>query len=243
MGKARYAIYYTPDPETALWRFGAHWLGRDSAKGNVIEQLVVKGLDPQRLKEITASPRHYGFHATLKPPFRLAKGLDRETLDEALEAFVAAHPPIKVPALELAALDGFIALRPKKSSADLQGLAAACVKEFDSFRAAPSDKELEKRLQADLTKAQKALLKQWGYPYVMDEFRFHMTLTERLDDKERGAVFKVLSRLTDEILDDKPWTLDMLTLKRQKNPDAPFDVVKCYPLTKLKKARMPYTAC
>lgn len=235
MGKSRYAIYYCPEPETPLWRFGSRWLARDSATGDDMKPLKVKDLSPERVREITAAPRLYGFHATLKPPFRLSKGTDREMLDEALESFVASHPPFKVPALELAELDGFIALRPKKECKDLDEFAATCVKAFDVFRAPPTTKELDKRLKTDLTKPQFKYLEKWGYPYVMDEYRFHMTLTERLDAAERATVLKALKREAKTTLTGKPWTLDVITLLRQKKAGQPFEVVKCYPL-------MPYAA-
>jgi len=237
MGKARYAIYYTPDSDSPLWEFCTRWLGRDCATGKDIAQPNVKDMDGKWLRDITVAPRHYGLHATLKPPFRLAKGHDRETLDEALEAFVTGHPSIKVPGLELAALDGFIALRPKKSCQDLQDFAASCVKEFDGFRAPPSDQELKKRLKGDLTKPQKDLLHKWGYPYVLDEFRFHMTLTERLKDKDRKVAFKALNKLMGDLLDGKPWVLDTLTLARQKNPDQPFLILKTYPFMQRRVGR------
>lgn len=237
--KTRYAIYYSPEPESPLWRFGSRWLGYDSATGDEMKRLKIKGLDERRVAEITATARGYGFHATLKPPFRLAKGYDRAMLDEALEAFVSSHAPFKVPGLEIADLDGFLAFRPKKPSPELEAFAAECVQAFDDFRAPPTEAELEKRLKADLSKSQKALLEKWGYPYVMEAFRFHMTLTDRLEKVERKAVQTALTAQAKEDLDAKAWVLDTITLMRQKDAGEPFQVVKCYPLTKPAKTRWP----
>jgi len=238
MGDIRYAIYFSPEPESRLWLFGSRWLGRDTATGDDLKRLAVKDISAKRLAEITAAPAHYGFHATLKPPFRLAKGHDLEMLDEALEAFAAAREPFTIAGLELAELDGFIALRSINNSKALDRLAADCVKEFDHFRKAPSKKELGKRLKGDLTPRQKKMLEKWGYPYVMDEFRFHMTLTERLKGKERKAVLAELEGHAKKVV-GKKLKVDVITLCKQSNADAPFEVVKCYQFNRLPKTRWP----
>ena len=41
--------------------------------------------------------------------------------------------------------------------------------------------------KSGLTDRQEALLTQWGYPYVMEEFRFHITLTGALDPAHLDA--------------------------------------------------------
>lgn len=236
--KTRYAIYYSPEAESDLWRFGSRWLGRDTATGDDLKRLKIDGVDAKRIEEITAQPRGYGFHATLKPPFRLAKGHDLAMLDEALEAFAAAREKFSIGHLELAELDSFIALRPTKASKKLDKLAEDCVKDFDHFRAAPTQKELDKRLKADLTDGQKKRLEKWGYPYVLDEYRFHMTLTERLKDKERKQVLSGLVGHAKSALKGKV-KIDAITLFRQKDSGKPFELVKCYPFKGLPKTRWP----
>ena len=237
MEQARYAIYYVPKPDTPLAQFGAYWLGRDVATGETVAQPAIVDLDAPRLVEITDAPRRYGFHATLKPPFRLAKEYDLRMLDEALEAFIAAQEPFEAPALELAELDGFIALRPKKTSDVIHQFAEDCVRAFDPFRAPPSQQELEKRLSAELTDKQIKLLKKWGYPYVMSEFRFHMTLTERLKGKERKRLVAELEVLMKDVLSGKKWTFDSIALVCQKTPDEPFEVKKFYTFAQHHKRR------
>lgn len=228
MGQKRYAIYYVPGAKTPLATFGAQWLGRDVTANKAVAQPDVPGINAARLSEMTASARRYGFHATLKPPFHLAKNFDLEMLDEGLEAFAAAHRPFKIPPFEVAELDGFIALRPIEQCEDLTQLAKSCVREFDPFRAPASDKERNKRMQADLSDKQIKLLQKWGYPYVMSEFRFHLTLTERLKGKERKAVMAEVCRLTKDIgLGDETW-MDAISLVRQKTPDHPFKLIKTY---------------
>ena len=69
----RYAIYFAPRPRRALARFGAAWLGWDAEAGADRDGPELAGL-PRPRAEIVATPRRYGFHATLKAPFRLARG-------------------------------------------------------------------------------------------------------------------------------------------------------------------------
>ena len=238
MSSTRYAIYFSPEPESDLWMFGSRWLGRDSATGDELKRLAVKAISPDRLQEITATAARYGFHATLKPPFQLAQGHDLEMLDEALEAFAASHEPVTLSALELAELDGFIALRPTGPSAPLQHLAADCVREFDHFRKPPSETELSRRREADLTDAQSEMLDAWGYPFVMDEFRFHMTLSGRMDGDERKTVLVELEAHVKDIV-AKPLRIDVITLMQQKSAADSFEVVKCYPLISLSQTQWP----
>jgi len=238
MMSTRYAIYFSPEPESDLWLFGSRWLGRDSATGDVLERPALSVLTAERQKEITATPAEYGFHATLKPPFCLAQGCDRGMLDEALEAFASVRKPVTLPELELSELDGFIALRPRKRSEALDKLAADCVHDFDHFRAPPTPSELAKRNEANLTDSQKKMLGAWGYPYVVDEFRFHMTLTGRLVDEERKAVMAEIAPHAKSIL-GQPVHINVITLFEQKNATAPFEVVKCYMLNGLPNSRWP----
>jgi len=239
MNQARYAIYYVPRPDTPLAQFGANWLGRDIATGEAVAQPIISDMDGARLLDITDAPRKYGFHATLKPPFRLAEGCDLNMFDEAIEAFVAAQEPFEVSALELAELDGFIALCPKKTSNTLHQFAENCVRVFDPFRAPFSEQELEKRLAAELTDKQIKLLKKWGYPYVMSEFRFHMTLTERLKGKERKHLLAELEPLVKDALSGKKWTFDTIALVVQETPDMSFEVKKFYTFARHHTRRWP----
>ena len=158
----RYAIYYTPSPESALARFGAAWFARKAPC-----------LD---------APRRYGFHGTLKAPFRLAADASEAELLRVAESFAAERPAFAGPTLRLSELAGFLALVPSEPFEELDRLAADCVLAFDRFRAPPSEAELAHRRRAGLSPHQEALLLRWGYPYAMDAFRFHLTLTERLDD-------------------------------------------------------------
>ena len=85
-----------------------------------------------------------------------------------------------MPALQITSLGSFLAFVPGQASTELPQLASSLVSELDPLRAPLSDAELTRRRAAGLTPAQEMLLKKWGYPFVMDEFRFHLTLSGRL---------------------------------------------------------------
>lgn len=174
---SRYAVYYAPPPGP-LAAFGAAWLGWDAVNGRDVAQPDL-GLP---LERITRTPRKYGFHGTLKPPFRLAEGRRAEALIDGLGEIAAGLPPVKQAGLRLARLGQFLALVPSGETAALAELAARVVRGLDDFRALPEPAELERRRAVGLSKRQEALLDRWGYPYVLEEFRFHLTLTGRLDD-------------------------------------------------------------
>lgn len=203
----RFAIYYTPEPGTPLSDFGAQWLGWDSAKG-------VACAHPQAdvdVAQITETPRKYGFHGTMKPPFRLAEGHTAQALCDALEALCADAAPVALEALTLARLGRFLALVPAGDAARLAALAGRTVQELDPFRAPPGGAELAKRRARPLTPAQEAHLQQWGYPYVLDQFRFHMTLTGPLDTSQADQAEAALAAPL-AALDLAPYVIDALTL-------------------------------
>jgi 2'-5' RNA ligase len=103
-------------------------------------------------------------------------------------------------------------------------LAADCTRDFDSFRAPLSSEDRARRKPEKLTERQRNYLDRWGYPYVMEEFRFHMTLTGRLDAERRGPILEMLrgrfARLGFETL-----TIDRIALFRQDDAKARFRIV------------------
>lgn len=184
----RYAIYHAPDPVSAFWQRAAEWLGRDAASGAVLAQPAIPGLSAERFHALTADPRHYGFHATLKAPFRLAPGQDEAALRDALAAFARTQVAFEA-GLSPAALGRFLAFRPSTPSPAIDALHAAALAAFEPFRAPLSDGDLVRRRRAGLSPEQDQLLVTWGYPYVLDHFRFHLTLTGSLSDEgERDAL-------------------------------------------------------
>lgn len=170
----RYAIYFAPAPGTLFHTLGSRWIGRDAASGETFAQPDIAGIGV-----VTGDPRRYGFHATLKPPFALRNGVTPDTLMRAAAALASHQKEIRV-TLEVAVIDRFLALVPREPSPALNQLAERAVRDLDGFRRPASAGELARRRASGLSARQEEHLATWGYPYVFEEFRFHMTLTERL---------------------------------------------------------------
>src|SRR5262245_14285112 len=144
----RYALYWAPQEGSALARLGGAWLGLSEGSNDAGPLPPVPGFDASRIHALTAEPRRYGLHATLKPPFALGDGTDLSSLCQALAAFTASQASVMLPALEVTLLDRFIALMPSASSPALDALAADCVTRFDRFRAPSRPAELARRRAA-----------------------------------------------------------------------------------------------
>ena len=185
----RHALYFLPAEDSRLQAFGDSWLGWSVTEGEAIAHPLIAGLS---LAAITQTPRRYGFHGTLKAPFRLADGVRESDLITKATALVSSIPAFKMPALQITSLGSFLAFVPGQASTELQQLASSLVSELDPLRAPLSDAELTRRRAAGLTPAQEMLLKKWGYPYVMDEFRFHMTLSGKLQVDELRRLKSIL---------------------------------------------------
>lgn len=205
----RYAVYFTPSPGP-LAEFGTRWLGWDIAAGKAVQHPDIAGL-PLPVSDITRTPRRYGLHATIKPPFRLTDGQDKATLRSAFDVFCQGASPVTVTGLELAQLGRFLALVPAGDDSTLNALAAQAVRALDTFRAPPGEAELAKRRAGGLNRAQDRLLTQWGYPYVMEAFRFHITLSGKLPNSQARQVAEAL-RPTLEPLIPAPYLIDVLSL-------------------------------
>ena len=177
----RYAIYYAPEADSPLWQRAAQWLGRDAATGAHVTQYIPQGFDGATFAALTADPRHYGYHATLKAPFTLAEGTSEEELLSAVEEFATQRAAFSVK-ISPQILGYFIAFRLVEKSPEMQALHEDCVCAFDKFRALPTHLELERRRNAKLNDRQDRQLVEWGYPYIFDDFRFHMTLSARIED-------------------------------------------------------------
>jgi putative phosphonate metabolism protein len=222
----RHAIYFAPREGSPLARFGAEWLGWDAAAGVPREGPDLPGL-PRPRADLVAGPDRYGFHATLKPPFRLAEGRDRAELEAAIAALAARHAPF---ALELGpgVLHGFVALMETVPARGLEKLAAACVTGLDAFRAPPTAEDLA-RHGTGLDPAGTANLHRWGYPWVLDRFRFHMTLTRALPPADAAAVLTALVAPLTPILSRPVRVSDICHFA--EGEDGRFRILRRYPLT------------
>jgi putative phosphonate metabolism protein len=230
-GFPRYAIYYAAERGSVLDRFGAELLGYDAWTGDELAfpDGVTETVPDWR--ELTGDPRKYGFHATLKAPFALMAGRTEPALVDACAAFAAE--PRAIPSFKpvVDSISGFIAVIPVDRSLPLEQLAADCVTAFDAFRAPLTERDRARRSPEKLSERQRDHLDRWGYPYVMEEFRFHMTLTGRLDETRRWGVLAMLrERFATTGIDGL--AVDRIALFRQDEPSARFRIVGAWPLTK-----------
>lgn len=221
MSYTRFAIYYVP-PAGKLAEFGAQWLGWDVLQGMPCKQPDMAGFD-----DITMTPRKYGFHGTLKPPFRLAKGCNPDGLAAAVERCASGLAPVACDGLKLNRLGRFLALTPTGDMSALERLAAELVTGLDAFRAPAGADELARRRAAGLTPTQDAHLQRWGYPYVFDEFRFHLTLTGKLPEDQIPHWQEVATRLLPDL--PTPFVIDSIALVGER-ADGRFELIQRYPL-------------
>ncbi len=229
-GFPRYAIYYAAAGDSALSRFGATLLGYDAHTGNELpfpdEALHVA----PDWRDVSADPRKYGFHATLKAPMALAEGRTEAELASACAAFAQTSRPIPVIRPIVDSISGFIAVIPAEPVSELQQLAADCMRAFDGFRAPLTAEDRARRLPQKLSERQRDHLDRWGYPYVMEEFRFHMTLTGRLDAERRGPIIEML-RQRFAALHLDTLAIDRIALFKQEQPASRFRIVGEWSLT------------
>ena len=218
----RYAVYYLPD-DPAFAGFGASWLGWDVVRGAPARQPET-AID---LENLTAMPRKYGFHATLKAPFQLADGKAEAALFDAVAELAASAPPIEVAALEVRSIGRFLAFVPANGKRALDDLAGRIVTELDRFRAPPKPEDLARRRAAGLTQDQEAMLTRWGYPYVLGEFRFHLTLTGPADANARRAARNEAERLMPPL--PRPFPIRSISIAGERE-DGMFVALRRYPL-------------
>ena len=173
------------------------------------------------LKDATLEPARYGFHATLKAPFTMNSDMKRVELGDAVALLAAQMEMVTIPRLALRDIDGFLALVPDEAIAALSVLAEFCVCAVDTFRTPANEAELKQRRAANLTPRQEFLLMRWGYPYVLDEFRFHMTLTRRLLPGEKPALHAAASEHFAAVL-GQPLDVDALTVFAETRFDRTF---------------------
>ncbi|TCU66571.1 putative phosphonate metabolism protein [Bradyrhizobium sp. R2.2-H] len=230
-GFPRYAIYFAAGADGALSRFGAELLGYDARTGDEVpfprEALQIA----PDWHDLTTDPRKYGFHATLKAPMALASGRTEAELMAACATFAGQSRTIPLIRPVVDTISGFIAVIPPEPVDALQQLAADCVREFDSFRAALTAEDRARRKPEKLTERQRDYLDRWGYPYVMEEFRFHMTLTGRLDAERRGPILEML-RARFASLHLGALTIDRLALFKQDEAKARFRIIGEWALTR-----------
>jgi putative phosphonate metabolism protein len=226
----RYAIYYVPSAAAPLARFGAELLGYDAFTGRDVAFPAAVVAPFPDWPAWTGDPRKYGFHGTLKAPFALAPEQDEAALIAACNGFAASRRAIPAITPVVQAISGFIAVVPAVPGAELNALAQDCVEAFDRFRAPMTPADRARRKPEALTSRQRDQLDRFGYPFVRDDFRFHLTLTGRLPRDRSAAVLSMLQARF-AAMELTMLLIDRLAVFRQDSASARFRIVHEVALT------------
>ncbi len=227
---ARYAVYFSPARHSPWWTFGAHWLGRDEFADATLQQPIPGQVELADLSSITAEPRRYGFHATLKAPFHLTGGHTFDDLAVRMQALAKTLKPVALGPLHAILLGNFVALVPVSRPAPLAPLADACVLGLDDLRAPLSEADLARRLAAPLNAREQELLRQYGYPYVLECFRLHFTLSGPLPAHTGRCVIQEVAESVKQLNATAPLQLDRLCLFVETASGRPFKRLIDFPL-------------
>lgn len=218
----RYAIYFAPAQGSPWWEFGTRWLGRDECLDVQIAQTALAQIGPAELHATTAQPRRYGFHATLKAPFALSGGHTLADLITRIQALAATLKPVALGPLQAALLGDFVALLPVTVPDELTALAGACVTRLDDLRAPLSAIDLARRRVEHLDAREQMLLNQYGYPYVLERYRLHFTLSGSVAPSMAQRIMQAAATPVARLNAMAPLVLDRLCLFVEPAPGQPF---------------------
>jgi putative phosphonate metabolism protein len=232
----RYALYFSPDADHPLTKTASRWLGRDAFTGEAFPTPDVDGLSTEEVHTLTADPRRYAFHATLKAPFELADGKTEAELIEAFEQFAATTEAFDIPNVVVGQLGRFFALVPDRVYPELQDYAARIVEDFEPFRAPLSDADIARRKPETLSPQHRENLMRWGYPHVMDEFRFHMTLSGQVPP-ERAPAMRAALEPRFAAFTNRPLCIDGIALFVEPDRGADFIAHRWLPLKPAQETR------
>ncbi|WP_341892563.1 DUF1045 domain-containing protein [Variovorax sp. YR752] len=218
-GLPRDAIYFAPDPRHPLWHAGCAWLGRD-ARSAAPSPPARPGVQ---------HPWRYGWHATLKAPMRLAPGTSEADWLDDVARLAASHPAFTMPALQVGWLTDFLALQPRDAlppDHPLRRLADDCVLRLDRWRAAPDEAERERQRRSARTARQAGQVERLGYAHVLDDWRFHMTLSDSLAGLDETTAGQLHRQAVDHFAEAlaEPLQCDALCVFVEPSPGAPFEL-------------------
>lgn len=219
----RYAIYWVPEPGSALAKFGECWFANGSDSGTDLARETF-GLPHTLACRATKAPSHYGIHATLKAPFRLRENTTEAELQGALEAFCAARRRVTGGPLKLSRFQGYLGLVLSNAAADADWLAEQCVILFDRFRAPLDETDRQRREIGGMNPAEGAFFEAFGYPYVLSEFQFHVSLAGPLDEADLEAVEAALGPPL-RSFEQEPLRIESLCLLGEPQGDGNFTVI------------------
>lgn len=219
---ARYAIYFTPAKGSPWWKLGAHWLGRDECTNQALAQPILADIPAQQLLQLTAYPRRYGFHATLKAPFTLRDGATEADLLTRMRALAQQLQPVALGPMVATGLDNFTAVLPSTSPMALGTLAASCVTSLDDLRAPLSPQDVARRQVHPLDARGHELLMQYGYPHVLERYQLHFTLTGPVAEPLAQMVVRAVEGSVARLNQEHPLVLDRLCLFVESEPGTNF---------------------
>ena len=240
MSHSRYALYLTPPQDSDLWRFGCDVIGRDAWTGQPVDEFAPEGQELEAWRTLTSEPRRYGFHATLKAPFRLQADLDVLDLIDAVAGFARKRRPFDAGSLRVGHMSAgnglaFVVLKPEGRATELHSLEESTVRALDALRAPLTD--VERRNAGRLTPRQRYYLDAWGYPYVIDEFRPHFTLTNPIEAEQVARVTKALEREFCLRVASPALRVDSIVLFGERESDGEFEVLRDFPLGHAKRVK------
>lgn len=222
----RYAVYFCPAPDTDWGRVGAQWLGRCAVTGKRSPQLQISGIDEKLFHSLISEPKRYGWHATIKAPFKLAPEYEVGDLLLKLHQLAKSFKPFDLPKLELSMEGGFLSLRPQIVSDQVNAFAAICVRNLQSFALPLTEEELTRRRKAKLTQEQDKLLVQWGYPWVLDAFNFHFSLTDSVHSIDTKTLKKINQAAKKHFENLSICRFDRVALVIEPEAGKDFEVIK-----------------
>jgi putative phosphonate metabolism protein len=222
----RVAVYYAPPPDSAWWHAGSEWLGRCARTGQTLTQPAIEGITTDDVTRLTDEPRRYGWHATLKAPFRLAAGQTLDDVRASLRRLCRGRTPFDLAPLQPIRMGDFLALRPRQPQAALDRLAADAVVQLQPLALPLNAEELARRRRAGLTPEQDRLLLAWGYPHVLQNFRFHLSLTGPVGDMPASMVAALLQAASARFDRLAACHIDRVSLFVESTPGAPFELLE-----------------
>lgn len=218
----RHAIYYAPAHSSPWWTFGAGWIGRDESLDGTPPEFVAPMLPEPERHRITTQARRYGFHATLKAPFHLRSGATAAELLARTRSLAQRLRPVPLSPLQVRHLGPYVVLLTPEHHTAASALASACVIELDDLRQPLTPDELARRQPATLDARELELLGRYGYPHVLERFRFHLTLTDPVNETQAAQVTAAVSAQVAHLNAQTPLTLDRLCIFEESAPGQVF---------------------
>ncbi len=219
----RYAIYFSPRPDEPLAEFGRRWMGLDTETRAPVADCWPLPTGMLR------TPKRYGFHATLKAPFRLRTGRTPDELLQAVEQLAAEQEALELGLLVPKALGSFLTLQQSMPNPAVDALAFTCVRDLDPFRQPLTEEEQDAIFSKGISRRQKGNVFTWGYPYVGEDYVFHMTLTSILAPHEIEPWRQKVLEWGMEYLAE-PVRLRDLCVFAQPSAEEPFRPIARFPL-------------